>query len=311
MEIIGLIAAIIGILSGIWLFADKVREKFRDKQSIDSCYIKELSLEKTPLFVSGSVLKLGRVTAIIGDNGVGKTAVCEWLSVLEARSNVDRWRRPTKHLPIIYSIMYESKINSNIRVHIDQNRVSFFQNDAEVPEPHSLCKFIFVKDIRFDWEEVDDLGALSLLLNYEREIIQEYLSRVGQSLYCTIQRIEPRTTQHGRIDIDVSMQGCMQKVRFRQLSKSEQGRVVLEVAFAMAQYMSKKNRVILIVERSFSSLDKGWMQEYVNWVIREQLDFQIIFNTVSEFGDVDWSGCHIVNIAGKPPRAFFKPRKNT
>ena len=107
-----------------------------------------------------------------------------------------------------------------------------------------------MKDVRFDWEEVDELGALSLLLNFDREIIREYLSRVGKSFYCTINDIEARTTKNGKTIIDVSMQESEEKVRFGLLSESEQGRVVLEVAFAIAQYMSNKNLVFLIVERS-------------------------------------------------------------
>lgn len=302
MEIIGLIAAIFGIITGSWFIFEKIYNRLNNQKSKNSFYIKNLFLEKTPLFTPDSTLSLGKVTTIIGKNGVGKTAVCEWLSVIETRKNVDRWRSPNKHLPIIYSIEHDSKI----RVTVDENRVSFFQNDQIVPEPNNLCKFIFLKKIRFNWNEVDELGALSILLNLDREVILEYLSRVGQAFYCTIKQIKSEMNKNGKINIDVSFQDSPENVRFGQLSQSEQGRVVLEVALAISQYISKNKKVILIIERHFSSLDQNWMQTYVNWVISENLNFQIIFNTTQEFGDVDWSECKKINISGKPPNASFK-----
>ncbi len=49
--------------------------------------------KKRPLFAPGQHLTLSRVTLLIGDNGSGKTALCEWLKGPDDEAALNRWKR--------------------------------------------------------------------------------------------------------------------------------------------------------------------------------------------------------------------------
>ena len=240
------------------------------------------------------------MTAILGDNFVGKTAICEWVSALESRQRLARWKLRSDSLPIIYTITSREHNNTTkVRVKIDVDRVTYYQGGHELPEPVSRCRFIFVQGASIDWDEVDDLGALALMLGMEREVIKEYLPKVGRSIYCTVEKIETQIDEDDKVTIFVTMDGTIPGVPMRLISHSETGRIVLELALAIAQYISMSTKVVLVVERAFSSFDSRNMQRYVDWVINQEFKFQTIFISYPDADDVDWSKCHIVNLTGE------------
>ncbi|MEI9937871.1 MAG: hypothetical protein WDO69_11695 [Pseudomonadota bacterium] len=46
-----------------------------------------------PLFAPGQHLNLSRVTLLIGNNGSGKTALCEWLKGAAEEEALSRWKK--------------------------------------------------------------------------------------------------------------------------------------------------------------------------------------------------------------------------
>ena len=307
MEMLGAIAAVLGILTGIWFILEKALA-YRQGTSKATVFVKQITLEKTPLFVENTIVDFTHVTALTGKNGVGKTAICEWVSGLESRENLGRWRYPNKHLPIIYSVKCKFKGEEiSVRLRIEDNKISYFIDGTEVPEIQPSCKFIFIKDVRFDWSKVDELTALANLLSMEREVINEYIKRVGKSFYCTIQSVES-FEEDSETNVYVTMDGVHPRIRLSALSQSEVGRVVLEVAFAVAQYLSKTTPVVVVVEHGFAILDKHWMQKYIDWITSQSLGFQTIFVMVPILPKVDWSKCKVNELWGVPPKVVVKEK---
>ena len=56
----------------------------RDHRGVSSPFgwVKDITIKSSPLFKDGEVFNFPKCTAIIGRNGSGKTALCEWLSAL-------------------------------------------------------------------------------------------------------------------------------------------------------------------------------------------------------------------------------------
>jgi len=109
VEIVGLIAAVIGIVTGVWFLWEKYahRDTPVEYGGFKQGFLKEIRLEKTPLFATPQSIKIGHRTVLVGNNCTGKTAVTEWLSALAGTKKLARWMHPTGDFPIVFSVIYQ------------------------------------------------------------------------------------------------------------------------------------------------------------------------------------------------------------
>jgi hypothetical protein len=292
MKFIGLFATIITIVTGAWFLFDKFRNIKLKKQyaSIDS-----IIFERTPLFKTNETLILGKNTVLIGTNGVGKTAICEWLSALENIHNLKRWIEYQKSHPIIISINFRKKHKHVLRLEITKDNLLYNMDGINVPANPLPVKFVFVYNKNFRKDCLDDGEIISRYLAVENSILKNYAERVGKSFYCSINDINFRS-ENKRTEVYVSLNEHSEPTKFSMLSIGEQGRVIIELAVAIAQFLSSETHVILVVERSSFQLDKKRTQQYVDWILKSNFNFQTIFTSVRYSDDVNWKQFKVVEL---------------
>lgn len=313
MEFIGLIAAIIGIVTGIWFLWEKISRKPHEhkidtsKDSSlsetpqESLIISRIELEKTPLFNDAEVLYLSKITVLIGNNGVGKTAVCEWLSGLEGVKNLKRWINPSNSLPIILSIVFKkNQIDHILRLKFTGNALAFNLDGNDVPANPYPFRFIFAAEKRFSRDRMDDADILAKYLDIDKVTLQNYASRVGSSFYCTVRSIK-FVNEGSKTNVYVDIEGTLHDVRFGALSGSEKGRVIIELAIAIAQFLSSTVPVILVIERNSFSLDRVWAQKYADWILKKDFNFQTLITSIPLENDVDWTKFEVAEFIGNRP----------
>ena len=291
MEIIGIVSAIIGIVSGVWYFVDKyqARKKVQDKYCLQS-----ITFERTPLFEENSKLFFRKNTVLIGGNGVGKTAVWEWLSALQTIKYIDRWMLPVRDtLPIILSIVLVSDGQHSLRLKITQEELKFNLDGNDVPANPLPINFVFAYDKEFSRKGLDEAEILAKYFDIDKATLQNYAKRVGTSFYISLSHIQFKN-EDKKTNVYVGLQGSEKNCRFSLLSGSEKGRVVIELAIAIAHFLSSTMRVVLVIERSSFCLDKDWAQKYVDLIVGKNFNFQTIFTSVNYDDDVNWGGCNIV-----------------
>lgn len=266
------------------VFFDKLRNIKSKKQdaSIDS-----ITFERTPLFKTNETLILGKNTVLIGTNGVGKTAICEWLSALESIHNLKRWIEYQKSHPIILSINFKKKQKHRLRLEITKNNLLYNLDGTNIPANPLPAKFVFAYNRNFRNDGLDDGEIISRYLGVEKSILQNYAERVGKSFYCSINNINFQN-ENEETKVYVSLIEHPEPTKFSMLSTSEQGRVIIELAVAIAQFLSSETHVVLVVERSSFHLDKKWTQQYVDWILKSNFNFQTIFTSVRYSDGVNW-----------------------
>ena len=316
MEIIALIAAIIGIITGLWFLWDKFHIKRSNSQSFSYLegsqkfpVIRRIDFPRTPLLCVNESLYLNKVSVFLGNNGVGKTAICEWLSGLEGIKYLERWLNLSKSEPIILKLEIRDPEKHNLSLKLSNSSLTFNFDGNDIPESPYPFRIILASRKKFSTEGMDDADILAKHLNMDKATLQNYGTRVGSSFYCSISKIQFKD-ENSKTNVYVDMEGTSPNLRFGSLSGSEKGRVILELAVAIAQFLSSTIPVILIIERDNFNLDKGSATKYVDWIISSNFKFQTIIVSCPRNNDVDWSKCEVVNFDGKPPNVKIQNKNN-
>ena len=316
MEIIALIAAIIGIITGLWFLWDK----FYIKKSISQRFgafegsqktplIKRIDFPKTPLLCANESLYLNKVSVFLGNNGVGKTAVCEWLSGIEGIKYQKRWLALSESEPIILKLEIRTPEKHNLIIKLSNSILTYNFDGNNTPGSPYPFRIILASRKKFPTEGLDDGDILAKHLNMDKATLQNYATRVGSSFYCSINKITFKK-EDSNTNVYVDMENTEPNLRFDFLSGSEQGIVILELAVAVAHFLSSNLPVILIIERDNFSLDKTSASKYVDWIVSSNFQFQTIFVSCNRNNDVDWSKCEVINFDNKPPNVKIHNRSN-
>lgn len=316
MEIIAIIAAIIGIITGLWFLWDKLKINKSKSQIINDLegpqkfpVIKRIGFPKTPLLCADESLLLSKISVFLGNNGIGKTAICEWISGLESIKYLKRWLDLSKSQPIILRFDIKDANKHNLSLKLSNSSLTFSLDGNDIPENPYPFRIILASKKSFSTEGMDDADILAKHLNIDKATLKKYSSRVGSHLYCTINKIQFRD-ENSKTNVYVDMEGTKPNLRFVSLSGGEKGRVILELAIAISQFLSSTTPVILIIERDNFGLDTVSATKYVDWIISNNFHFQTIIVTLPHDNDVDWSKCEVIHFIGEPPNVKIVNESN-
>ena len=241
-----------------------------------------LTLHHSPLFAPSTTIELAKTTFLIGLNGSGKTALCEWLTALGTSRFLGRWIKPHG---LAYEIMFDAPAAHRLQVKVADETVAFELDDQSVSRNYARSTVVFLKG-RGDKSIKCRLLRLQKLFGIEELELRNLVSRVRDS-YVSALRFEPwqddddgedasAASSDRSFDLICSLSGQDEPFSFGQLSGGEQGRVLLAIAMTLAKEAVQFGPVILMIEIKNLGMDWGSTEPY----LREFASSSCLYQTI-------------------------------
>lgn len=282
--------------------------------TVSAGWIKGINFIETPVFKSGQKINFGKVTLISGDNGTGKTSLCEWLASASGQMRLmERWS-------------YQRR-SQNIKVEIEYMSPELSKADVEFKDTTFICKTkgTTVESLKHAFRVVylrnenrgrevptNDVEYLAYQWNIHPFQVPNILSKMGSEKYGFVRKAEIREV---RIDEDDNENQDMEQAvyaqigshqsafSFKALSGREQGQVLFIGAMIIAEELSLFTPTMLIIELSGTFFPDELLTIYVNKLAGYEFQFQTILITPYERQRVNWTGWSIAHLRGKAPNA--------
>ncbi|EEX16113.1 transposase [Citreicella sp. SE45] len=145
-------------------------------------WIEHVRFMRTPLFEPDSVFHLGKVTVIGGTNGVGKTAICEWVGAVRDKGLLDRWTGSSAFHAINLEISFTSDKEHVLGVGIPAGGTARFTLDgAPQLAPPLVIDTVFLRERYLPPAAEDDLRGLAKFFSVDADTIRLVAEEVGAS----------------------------------------------------------------------------------------------------------------------------------
>lgn len=271
-------------------------------------WVDGLRIISSPLFAGRGNIALGKLNILVGDNGSGKSAICEWIAGMSAVPYLDRWQKvPIGKSPVEVQLKYLTPEPHDIRFAFpDEHYPRYYLDDRFTAVPASPLRVIFPQDLfQHTTEPLDDLELVASALrmhSLEVRALCEELPRKGTGV---VQRIwfEP-DDEDGRILLRADVEGTVPGLPLRALANSECIFILMELSIMAANHLAETHPTVLILDAGSGSLDNEWLERYGRVLTAPEIRFQTIASIVNR--DIDlrtlqWAGWKVFRFHGTPP----------
>jgi hypothetical protein len=267
-------------------------------------WLKELTVEESPVFSSGAKVVFGKATCIVGKNGSGKTALAEWLCGVANPLPLYRWLRSSR-AQLKYQIKIHDPAEHSVDIHLGRARVTYFIDGREAPiNPIAMT---FVRPVRhYLTTPSDDLDWLSTTMNMDKLLIHNLLAEVGKYPWSTMRnlRLEDEDGNSDSISGRKPMRligeidGIPKGIPMSQFASSELTRLFLELSIAAAATHARYVPSVVILDFAWTVFDDRWTRHYVEALLSTDLRFQTVFLTPAIPPGINWLGWERIDLVG-------------
>jgi len=248
-------------------------------------FVRTLRLERSPLFTPGTQIDFAKTTFLIGPNGSGKSAICEWVSILEASDNIRRWLANNN---VHYDIIFDAPAEHRLSVQTE-GILTLDLDGKTVSRNHARSSAVYLSG-RGDNRIVCDLRRIMDLLQIDEFALRSLGTRVSGDFVKKVEFVQ-RTQQEDdedelqRDDLDAPVYVLESHLtngrvmRFEQLSGGERGRVLLELAMALAREGTQFGPTLLLVELKSLGMDWGAIQPYLDFFGSPECLYQTVLTS--------------------------------
>ena len=271
-------------------------------------WIHKINLKESPIFESQSSFTLAKLNLIIGNNGTGKSALCEWIGGVFDISYLGRWRSVRLPLKVDLSYFIPQEIGLSLEVP-ENNKVLYKVNDRRSPSNPLMINIISPRKARgrlTEDEKNSDLEYFAGILNVDPVVIDNLIEEIHDYQHAKIQNITFENEdgiKHMYLDVD----GTHPRLSFRALSGREQERVFVEFACALARSYGRYAPTVLIFDNFISIFFEGWFDYYSHHFLDPSNQFQTIVTIPSrdiDLSNVRWNGWQVLHTTGSPPECI-------
>jgi hypothetical protein len=266
-------------------------------------WIHEIVVEEAPVFAVPFTLRFAKVTLVVGGNGLGKTALCEWIAGSTDPDRLRRWQWGTKRLR--YRTRFYSPTIHEVEMLVNSDRCRTVVDGREVPIQPVPMRVIYVPLVdrkHPKHKDLDDVAFVAASLGLREAEILNLLERVDRfkELGVSSLRVERRQKNSNeavepselrRIEGNIEGQGFSDA----NWSHSEELRIVLALAVAAADSLSNYGPVLLVVDSRLDFLDSVWMERLSALFASDKIRFQALM-TVLTARALPWRGWQIVQL---------------
>lgn len=265
-------------------------------------FVRQISMPNTPLFCQDARIDLAKTTFLIGRNGSGKSAVCEWLTVLDTSRNINRWLNCDG---LNYTIAFDAPVEHQLQAQISKGMLTLKLDTSAVSRNYARSATVYLKGrgdrrITCDLQMIMDLfgieqqGLLSLLA----QVSSDFVTKLGFSIRSDDEdeSLDSETTSPTyELRCELARGDSFS---FMQLSGGEQGRILLEIAMALAQEAVQFGPVLLIVEINSLAIDWGTIKSYLAHFASADCLYQTIINSWGLPENMEMLGWQIYTFKG-------------
>ena len=255
----------------------------REQQGIARrmAWLDRITVASSAVFEPLAQMTLAKVTLVIGGNASGRTALCEWISAFERPEFLERWRTRSRFSPLRIDLKLFDPAEQSIGLGIDAERGIYFEvNHVGVAYNPFPFRPIWLRD---DWsitmpDNDDDWIASSL--GIDSYVVGNVLKEVREdsSAFTKNPRIEVDDEGHRRIharNIDAI------DLLLRNFSTGERGRLLVDVAIALARTSARFVPTILLLDGFITSFDSEHLQTVAARLASAENQFQSVLFRVA------------------------------
>lgn len=281
----------------------------RENQGIASSFgwFHEIRIERSPIFKSHQIVRLAKLTLIIGNNSTGKTALCEWLAGFSDLTRIKRWRKGiSRGYPINVFLKCYNPGEKTLAMTIEQNgHVNYLDDGAVIPFNANPMKVLYPRSRSLHApSNLDDLQLISFLLDVEENVIINLCDEIQKYEYSTVKNIKFKQDEEGIVRLYADVGGTVPGLTFHMLSGREQERVFIEFATAAARIYARQVPTLLIFDASITVFFENFFEVYANHFNEPHSLFQTIVVIPTRnlnFDKLKWLGWEVVRTNGSLP----------
>lgn len=246
-------------------------------------WISKIIIISSPIFKDHSVINLGKVTLIESSrNCAGKTAICEWLSVLGSGNSPRRWI-PSRGKDIKFCINVFMPENHEVSVSIEKNSYNMRIDGVDSPFCSLPFKSFFFGNEIFEVQNRNDLRESEYLcraLCVDINTLTKLFGRVGLSEYSKVRKIELIKTDDPN-DVECTLRGRDFTTSMNAMSGGETNSILFELLIAKIQSYAEFTPLILFIESAETSFDPSLIRHYLDFLNSSEISFQTIVTSLS------------------------------
>lgn len=264
-------------------------------------FVRSMTLHASPRF-EPSTIEFGKTTFLVGPNESGKTALLQWMSVLDSPRGLSRWMKP--HL-LHYTLVFDAPGEHALEVETGNDAVRFTLDGRRVAFNHHRIA-ITALTTRHDHTAEDDLANLMSLLHLDAIAVRSLAAIIdSETMYLRAARFEREADDDGEMrEVLLCKLQNGSDMPFGSLSGGEQGRVIMEFAIAHMASVASVAPALLIVERPNIGIDDAGFAVYLDYFASSDCRFQTVvtqFRITDDIKGLGWQVHQLTRAIGTAP----------
>lgn len=260
----------------------------------------DVVVRSSPIFQPGIRLTLGKTTALVGPNDVGKTALADTLVGLSDVRRWERWHERAGISPIEFAVRYFDPEPQEVAVTIESTRVARSRNGRE--EGLAALPVRVLRTSRLDTaaypeqllgERDDVVGHMAMVMGVARATLLAALPGAAGPLIGHVESPDQRS-----LGVRTAGPPAPRLRSYWLLSGTERHRLVLAIALSLARDSSIHGPMLLVVDDMSEAFDDDWRPQVLEALGDLDADFQVLVALLSLRGvPEDW---HVVRLQHGP-----------
>lgn len=275
-------------------------------------WIEALHIIDAPVFKPDQTITFSNVNVIVGDNEVGKTTICEWLSCLKDSSALWRWGAyPSsggrKYGDVKVAIDIRAPARHHVRLEISGGRSTFSVDDQNFPFSPVGYEISAIHEDTKRARGEDDHILIANALRMNPIDVQALAEHINDNPGVFLKRaswedvVDEDTGKKSR-ELKCDLAGDGHGSTFKTLSGGETGAVLLDLSIARAKIMAAYRPTLLTAETSGLSMSPEFLSQYLVALSSPDIPFQTIFVTTALDEKAAWGGWQVIRL-NRPRKA--------
>lgn len=280
-------------------------EKIEFKQSginVEKGLITKIELCNLAKITRHTELDFTERNILQGSTGVGKTLICEFIAALTDKKYLDRWTSRERKINSYFNINFFKNQPSKFSISINRNNEICYQfNETEIPVLISPLNIFYLKEDFTDFvkssEEKHD-NFLNYFADYFSLTLNEFYNVITSLTKSQKYFVNDVGLNDDKDDLTVKVYSRHNShiLSYHSLSGGEKQSVIVEIALKIAEYYSKFNSTILIIEQSaIGIIDDAGINHLLEIIRKGNFNFQFfltLFDKLERFKTDDFKTYH-------------------